>query len=324
MSRSVIAFASYLTLAATTAVACGPAPVEVPEPVPPPSSGGTGNTGQGGGSGSGVGGSSGVTSFGGSGGSVVGGTGGAGGSVSGSGGAVSGAGGSVAGQGAGGTPPVTGGASGAATGGSAGVTTGGAAGASGAAGSAGASEVACDAAFAVAADGFVRAPAAGGQCWHGYASAGKGAMDTGSTLMPTSFAMCGMGCMLHFSGTLGASTAANNYTGVVYMGFNVAEAAGGGTKGTVKPAGTGLTVTYTNTGASPIVRVQIGAGNTYYCATLTASGMTVPYAMFNTACWDNSGTAYAAGTAIDTVQIVLPGADAAAPFDFTLVSVKDM
>jgi hypothetical protein len=50
--------------------------------------------------------------------------------------------------------------------------------------------------------------------------------------------------------------------------------------------------------------------------------MTIPYEMFNTACWDSSGTAYAK-TPIDTVQIVLPGAEMAAPFDITLVSIKD-
>jgi hypothetical protein len=51
--------------------------------------------------------------------------------------------------------------------------------------------------------------------------------------------------------------------------------------------------------------------------------MTVPYTTFNTACWDNSGTAYAKQP-IEAVQLVAPGDMAAAPLDMTLVSVKDI
>ena len=179
----------------------------------------------------------------------------------------------------------------------------------------------------VGSDGFVRAPGASG-CWHGYASAGKGAMDMESSISPTSFAMCGMNCMLRVSGMLGTATMENNYTGVVFLGFNINEATGGGTKGTFTPAGSGLVVTYTNTGASPTVRVQISSGSsdaTRWCATLTTSPATIPYTMFNTKCWNTAetGAAAYAKTPIDTVQLVLPGADTASAFDITLVSVKD-
>jgi hypothetical protein len=144
--------------------------------------------------------------------------------------------------------------------------------------------------------------------------------------MPTMFGSCGMGCMLRFSGMVGPSVDPS-YAGVVYMGFNVNQAAGASAKGTLVPAGTGLAVQYTNTGASPIVRVQISAGTdpaTRWCAPLTSASATIPYAMFNTQCWEGGmGTAYAKQP-IDTVQLIIPGGMTAAAFDVTLVSVKDM
>jgi hypothetical protein len=144
--------------------------------------------------------------------------------------------------------------------------------------------------------------------------------------MPTSFGSCGAGCMLKFSGTVGASVAPS-YAGVVYLGFNLNQTAGASAKGTVTPTGTGLAVQYTNTGASPIVRVQIASGTaatTRWCAPLTSASAVIPYAMFNTECWEGgAGTAYAMQP-IDTVQLIIPGGEADAAFDVTLVSVQEM
>jgi hypothetical protein len=129
--------------------------------------------------------------------------------------------------------------------------------------------------------------------------------------------------MLKFSGTVGASVDPT-YAGVVYMGFKLNQAAGAVAKATVTPTGTGLTVQYTNTLASPIVRIQISAGETRWCAPLTSPTSTIPYAMFNTQCWvGGAGTAYAKQP-IDTVQLVIPGGTEAAEFDVTLVSVTEM
>jgi len=319
MHRAAIPFFGYLTLAVSWA-ACGPAPLETPDPEPPPSQGGTGLTGSGGSGGSG----GAVGGVGGAVGGVGGAVGGVGGAVGGVGGAVGGVGGAVGGKGgagtggvvggAGGTPPAAGGGAGTpATGG-----VGGGAGVGGATGgSAGAGDVPCEATMVVGSDGFVRAPGASG-CWHGYASAGG---DSTSTVMPTTFASCGMGCMLKASGTVGAAVEPT-YAGVVYLGFNLNEATGG-TKGTVVPKGTGLAVTYTNTGSSAIVRVQVSAGTTRWCAALMTSGTTIPWTTFNTECWEGGmGTAYGM-QAIDTVQLIVPGGAMDAPFDITLVSVKD-
>jgi hypothetical protein len=320
MQRSAIAFTGYVSLVVALMGACGPEPVDVPDPETPPGTGGSGGAGGSGGSG----GSGGFT--GGTGGSFTGGTGGVGGAASGGKGGASGASGK---GGVGGAAGSTGGAlsgAGGAVGGAGGATSGAGGAAAGTAGSgaAGGPAISCDTTFAVGADGFVRAPTAGGGCWHGYASAGKGDMDTTSVIMPTSFAACGAGCMLRLSGTLGAATEANMYSGVVFFGFNVNQAAGSAAKTTVTPTGTGLTATFTNTGASPIVRVQISAGATRWCANAT-SGTAIPYAMFNTKCWaptEDGAVAYAMQP-IDTVQIVLPGGEADAPFDITLVSIKD-
>jgi hypothetical protein len=171
----------------------------------------------------------------------------------------------------------------------------------------------------VGADGFVRAPAAGGGCWHGYASAGG---DPGSMVMPTTFSSCGMDCMLRVSGRVGPAIASS----YVYLGFNVDQALGSSSKAALVPVGTGLAVRYTNTGASPVVRIQISSGSaasTRWCAPVTSASATIPYAMFNTECWEGgSGTAYDKEP-IDTVQLVIPGGMEPAPFDVTLISVKD-
>jgi hypothetical protein len=215
-----------------------------------------------------------------------------------------------------------------ATGGTTG-TTGGTGGTVGAAGTGtsgsagtGAGTVACDPAFAVGNGGFVRAPMAGGACWHGYAFAGG---DTGSTVMPADFKSCMSPCSLTSMGEVGPATEANSYAGTVFLGFSVGEPAGGGTKATVTPTGTSITVTAT---APAGARVQLQAtggdkdATKRWCATLT-SGTAIPYAMFNTACWDNSGATYMKQP-IESVMIVVPGAEAAASFTIALTSIKEM
>jgi hypothetical protein len=185
---------------------------------------------------------------------------------------------------------------------------------------AGGGMVTCDVAFSVGADGFVRAPGTT-SCWYGYAYAGG---DVGSSVTPATFANCGVGCMLRASGTLGPANAQNSYSGVAFLGFNINQAAGSTTFSTRAPTGSSLVVQYTKAAGPAAIRVQLGAGTSRWCANLTASPQTIPYGMFNSACWDNSGTAYAKQP-IETVQLILPGPDAATgvPFDVTLVSVRD-
>ena len=322
--RAVTFFFGYVPLGILLAN-CGAEPLDIPEPEPPRQNP-TGGTGSGGTSGFGgtqsTSGTTGVSgSFSQSGTQSTAGTNGqAGTGVAGNigaGGTVAGTGGTTGGTAPiGGTTPV-GGTSAAGTSSVAGTApTAGTGTTAGSAGT-GAGEVVCGAAFDVTSDGFVRAPGSSG-CWHGYASAGG---DTGSTVAPKMFNSCGEGCMIKASGTVGPANADNDYVGSIYIGFNVNQGSGSSSRGTVTPTGTGLNVVFTNTGGSATVRVQISAGNTRWCA-LATSGTTIPYTTFNTACWDDSGTAYGK-QAIDTVQLVIPGVEEESPFDITLVSVKD-
>ena len=186
--------------------------------------------------------------------------------------------------------------------------TGNTAGVAGTTGSGGSVGVTCGAALEASADGFVRAPAAGGGCWHGYSFAGG---DAGSTIAPKDFSACGTPCMLKMSGTVGAAVAPS-YAGVAYLGFNLGQDNGATTVPTVTPTGTGVTVTFSATTATLPLRAQLsGTGSTFWCYTITgASPATIPYAMFNTACWDGSGTAYAKQP-ITNFELVVPGGAAA-------------
>jgi hypothetical protein len=325
MHRSAIVFALYLSFAIALGAACGPSQPETPGD----DAFETGSGGKGGAGGSsGVGGGTGGSTTGGTGGSTTGGTGGTG--------------GGTAGRSAGGTAGVMGGA-GRAAGGAGGGVTGGSSGAGGTtagtgsasggmggtvAGSAGSgSGISCGATFAVGMDGFVRMPAKDGSCWHGYAyAAGNGCTATGCTgsttisycgdATATNFTKC-MG-MLSIAGTL-ESSIEPDYAGYVLVGFSLNEGVGGGTKGTVTPKGASLVVS----GAAAGGRVQLQAGSNYWCAPFT-SGTAIPYATFNTKCWDNSGTAYSTATPIDTIALQIPGGMADAAYTITLTSVAEM
>ena len=218
----------------------------------------------------------------------------------------------------GGSTAVTGGVAGAGVGGT--VTTAGATGTGG-----GGAVVACDMPWAVGNDGFVKAKGAGTGCFHGYAFASASPAAT-SKAMPTSFAMCGAGCMLCFSGTVGATV-----NDVALMGFNVSQSPGASATAVATPTGTGLTVGFTKTGTFPL-RVQIQAkaatAMTRWCYTIpdtAVSPVTIPYAMFNTECWvGGKGTAYAKEP-IESMMLLIPGnATAETPFEACLTSVTEM
>ena len=127
------------------------------------------------------------------------------------------------------------------------------------------------------------------------------------------------------TGTVGPAVAPA-YAGVAYMGFNIAQDSGSSTKGTLVPTGSSITVTFSATTGTQPLRAQLSSGSSFWCYTITgASPATIPYASFNTACWDTppSGTAYAK-TAIDNFELVVPGGAAATTgVSVTLTSVKE-
>jgi hypothetical protein len=181
----------------------------------------------------------------------------------------------------------------------------------------------CGSSFAVASNGFVTMPNAAGGCWSGYAYAGG---DAGSTIMPDmtkQFSMCGTPCMLTMTGTVGPAVAPS-YLGTAWIGFNIGQPAGTTTTPAVTPTGTGLTVEFMNSSSTMLMfRVQITDGTTRWCYQVTgASPVTIPYGMFNTACWDGTGTNYAKQP-ITAIQLTLAGAATAQMANLTLVSVKE-
>ena len=73
-------------------------------------------------------------------------------------------------------------------------------------------------------------------------------------------------------------------------------------------------------------RVQLSASATVqYCYTLAAAmtTATIPLASFKTECWGTEGVAYDGVTPIEAIQVVIPGAAAAAKtFDFCVLDVE--
>jgi len=91
-------------------------------------------------------------------------------------------------------------------------------------------------------------------------------------------------------------------------------------------ATTGMGITVNVPGATSTMRVQISAGSaeaTQWCAPMPAGGMgTIKWTDFKNKCWTGGGAAYAVGTPIDAIQIVVPSAMADVPFSFCLVSAS--
>jgi hypothetical protein len=85
------------------------------------------------------------------------------------------------------------------------------------------------------------------------------------------------------------------------------------------PTLAGLQVDVANRAGSPLrILIQSQDGTGLWCAGVSGSGGFIAWTAFNTACWDNSGTAYALQPlAVASVQVP-GGIDAAIPYDFCL------
>jgi len=199
-------------------------------------------------------------------------------------------------------------------------------GTAGTTGSAGSVGTTCPTTFMIASNGWAQAPGASGSCWHCFAFAGG---DAGSTITPKDFSACGAGCMLKMSGTVGPATAANSYAGTAFVGFSVGQDPSGTPPATITPKGSSVTVTFTATTGGLPLRLQLGAdmtGAVFWCYTIAspaAGTVTVPYAMFNKACWDNSGAAYAKEPIMSMELSVPGGAMATSGVSVTITGVKE-
>jgi hypothetical protein len=175
----------------------------------------------------------------------------------------------------------------------------------------------CDLDWSVGNDGFVQAKSAGTACWHGYAFV---TATPTSFAAPMSFDTCGEGCMLCFKGSVGATL-----DDVALIGFNLSQSPDSITTATVKPTGTGLTISFTKTGTFPLrVQIQAATAAIRWCYTIpetATSPVTIPYAMFNTECWEGgAGKAYAKED-IEAIMLLIPGnAVAATPFGKTCLT----
>ena len=145
--------------------------------------------------------------------------------------------------------------------------------------------------------------------WHGFAWTGAGP-DNVSTIQPAGFSALTAGARLCASGTVGADP---DYAGYAMIGVNVGQDNTGADdppNAAIVPQGTGLYVSVTNN-ASNSLRIQIqdalGGDNAdhRWCALYNGPGV-IPWTRFNTACWDDSGAAYAREP-INAVLVAVPG-----------------
>jgi len=113
------------------------------------------------------------------------------------------------------------------------------------------------------------------------------------------------------AGTLAADT---TYQSVAGLGFNLNQpefVADGGSSGPtgVTMSGKGLIVGFSNPGNTD-VRVQLSdpTNTIYWCYDIAgaASPVFIPWASFNTACWDNSGTAFDVSQPVAAIQLIIP------------------
>jgi hypothetical protein len=86
------------------------------------------------------------------------------------------------------------------------------------------------------------------------------------------------------------------------IGVNLNQGDAGTTSMTYVFTGTGITVTTTEVPPCTTARVVVDNAGQDYCAPLT-DGAAIPWTTFNTACWDNSGTALAAPPASVAVKV---------------------
>jgi hypothetical protein len=160
--------------------------------------------------------------------------------------------------------------------------------------------------------------------WHGYAW--TSAVGMGSTISPTTFDAVAVGDPLCVSGSVAGFA---DFSGVALLGVNLnQEKLGNAAALSIMPTKNGLLVSVKNTGGSPLrVQVQGANGGTdpneRWCAPLADSGGFIPWASFNTKCWDGSGMAYTK-QAIVAAMILVPGGETApVTYDFCLNSLSE-
>jgi hypothetical protein len=170
-------------------------------------------------------------------------------------------------------------------------------------------------------------PSAGGYIssgeWHGYAF--TAASGSASMISPMDFDARQAGQPLCASGTVGAAA---DYSGTALVGVNVAqEMTTDSTPMAVVPMKRGVMVQVKNNAGSTL-RLQIQGPNggtdakDRWCAPIVGNGGFIPFSQFNSACWDNSGSAYAMQPIVAAMVIVPGGNSEAVKFDFCIEALR--
>jgi hypothetical protein len=109
------------------------------------------------------------------------------------------------------------------------------------------------------------------------------------------------------------------------LAFNLGQSnSGGSANKPVTPTGSGLTFNYTASYPTGVaLRVRISDGTNTWCAT-AVNGQAIPYATFNTKCYDTppDGTAYAK-QAINSIQLQLAGGVGSGAYTLAISSVAE-
>ena len=160
----------------------------------------------------------------------------------------------------------------------------------------------------------------GGKCTVGPYSGSASAFSDG-----VSSTICLSGNTLCAAGATNASKSTNTTInwGTAF-GFNLSPNSTDTDLVGVQLSGSGISVTLSSLPTGAQARVQVMVGNAaYYCAAMSASTQTFPWASFNTACWNNSGT-YLSGapTAATSIAITVSSeAGVAGSFDLCVTSL---
>jgi hypothetical protein len=126
----------------------------------------------------------------------------------------------------------------------------------------------------------------------------------------------------------GSVVATPDNSGNAMLGINLNQPMDGELRA-FTPTLAGLRVDVTNRGASPL-RIQIqtpdGATNDAgrWCAVVSGSGGFIPWTDFNTACWDDSGEAYARQPIVSAILLVPGTSDAAIPYEVCLNQLTEI
>ena len=107
------------------------------------------------------------------------------------------------------------------------------------------------------------------------------------------------------------------------LGINLGPIVGGTTMpAPVQLGGTGISIALSSFPASGL-RVQVTVGGVAYCASLATASATIPWAGFNTKCYDSppDGVALTGAPAATDIEVQVPAGSTEESYDFCITSL---